>query len=1525
MATSRLISAFPHGGSAWLILTTLAALVAPVTLTLCAWRITSNNVVAHNQGAFEAMAVESEAALRHRLDSYESALVGANAYFLGSDFVSGREWQTYVRTLDIHKNFPGIDALGYVEAVRDVGIDEYTERVRKDGQPNFTVHGDTRVPPERVAPPYYIVTYFEPAEVNRFAPGFNIAAEPDRRQAAEEARDTGEPTITRKVQLTRAGQHTPGFWLLHPMYWPGFPVSNAEERREALRGWIFAPFVARNFLHLLTPSQGALFNLQVYDGVEATPDRLIYGDGMVSTGASKYAVTHRLNFMHRQWLVQWNSTPDFEATHGNAEPTLVLTGGLLFTALLAVVLLLLALRRQKTMEWMANDKGYVVPLAIFVVMSSGTLLLYHQLKVSENRFVASIVAERAANIRQLMETETQNKLKALQRLAQRWDAANGTPEEQWRQDAANYVTQLGGLQALAWVDATCHQRWSEPIDPAVNEFFDTDCPGVLKSLSTRGAIFVIDPPRQVHGPDVLKAYAVIQRAGQSDGFMRANFNPPELFDEALTTQVANDFEVDIRSAERILFQNRPSSESLQRDLTQFGTVQAYDKKWQLQVTPTRLFTLRQHSWLPAGILAAGLLVSLLVALVVRAVLVAKLRSAWLANSNSLNNAILSSAATLVVATDRDGTVVVFNKAAEKALGYSAAEVIGRRTPALWHDREEMAARARQLSDELGVLVEPRLEVFFMKGREQDVEFNECTFIRKDGSRFPVSLTVTSLRGAEGEVVGYLGMSEDITARKQAERELDAAIERLRISEERHRLLINGVADYAIYWLDVDGRVNSWNTGAQNLKQYTEREIIGKHFSVFFTDEDRAKGMPARAMHEARTAGKFEDEGWRVRKDGTRFWASVLLEPIRSADGTIVGFAKVSHDVSTRREADRRLADTLRELDAVLNTMVDGLITFDDRCIVRSFTPSAERIFGYRATEMVGRNVNLLMPAPCDADAGDYLSSDVEKVISIGREVTARRKDGTLFPMELGISPYEIDGRKRFVGVVRDITQRKSAEQALRKSEETFRAAMGAASIGMALVRPDGHFMQVNDALCTLLGYDEQDLLSNDFQSITHEEDLERDVGLLQQALSGQIQSYRMEKRYYHKSGRIIWTMLSVSLVRDANGKADYFVSQIQDITDQREAERIKSEFISVVSHELRTPLTSIRGSLGLILGAFSAAIPEKAARLVHIAHQNCERLIPLINDILDIDKIASGKMRFEMQDISLAQVMRRVVEATEPFAQKYEAQLELVPVADNVRINVDENRFVQAVSNLISNACKFSPKRGKVVIAATVAAGMVHLSVSDSGAGIPEEFRGRIFERFSQADSSAVRRAGGTGLGLHITRQIVERMNGRIGFDTEVGKGSTFWMEFPIVQEEGDVVGTSTTVLDASSRVNLPRILHVEDDADLSKVLAVSLQGRAQVVLATSLHEAEQRLHQQRFDMILLDIALPDGSGLQLLDRLETLTGPGLPVVILCAEAPPEEVHARVATVMVKTRLSEAKVVETIVELLERAQETVDV
>jgi PAS domain S-box-containing protein len=351
-------------------------------------------------------------------------------------------------------------------------------------------------------------------------------------------------------------------------------------------------------------------------------------------------------------------------------------------------------------------------------------------------------------------------------------------------------------------------------------------------------------------------------------------------------------------------------------------------------------------------------------------------------------------------------------------------------------------------------------------------------------------------------------------------------------------------------------------------------------------------------------------------------------------------------------------------------------------------------------------------------------------------------------------------------------------QSLKNSEEIFRTAMETAPIGNALVTPDGRFLSVNHALCELLGYSEEELLANDFQSITHPEDVLLDEVLVQRCLAGEIDRYRLEKRYYHSSGRIVWALLSVALVRHNNGQANYFVAQIQDTTEQREIERVKDEFISVVSHELRTPLTSIRGSVGLVLGAHSATLPESAKRFLEIASSNCERLMRLINDILDIEKIVSGNMRFELAPRMVADIVRNAVQAAEGYGQRLNVRFQLDEPSSDIRIAVDEERFLQVLANLLSNAAKFSPAHETVQVSITRPQDQVRISVIDRGPGIPEEFRERIFGRFSQADSSSTRRAGGTGLGLHITRQIVERMGGRIGFDTVLGSGTTFWVEF---------------------------------------------------------------------------------------------------------------------------------------------------
>jgi signal transduction histidine kinase len=287
--------------------------------------------------------------------------------------------------------------------------------------------------------------------------------------------------------------------------------------------------------------------------------------------------------------------------------------------------------------------------------------------------------------------------------------------------------------------------------------------------------------------------------------------------------------------------------------------------------------------------------------------------------------------------------------------------------------------------------------------------------------------------------------------------------------------------------------------------------------------------------------------------------------------------------------------------------------------------------------------------------------------------------------------------------------------------------------------------------------------------------------LLRDTLAGHIDRYRMEKRYLHKSGRTVWGLLSVSLVRDGAGRPNYFVSQIQDITEQKEMERLKNEFISVVSHELRTPLTAIRGSIGLTLGPLAGQLTEQTRRLLTIADNNCERLILLINDILDVDKIASGRMRFDLAEHSLAELVRNAVEVMQPYAQKFDVRIELDPIDPDIRVHVDEDRFTQVLSNLLSNAAKFSPPHAVVRVFAQESEGRVRVNVRDIGIGIPDSFRSRIFEKFSQADASSTRRASGTGLGLNIARQMVERMNGRIGFESAVGEGSTFWVEFATV------------------------------------------------------------------------------------------------------------------------------------------------
>ena len=265
---------------------------------------------------------------------------------------------------------------------------------------------------------------------------------------------------------------------------------------------------------------------------------------------------------------------------------------------------------------------------------------------------------------------------------------------------------------------------------------------------------------------------------------------------------------------------------------------------------------------------------------------------------------------------------------------------------------------------------------------------------------------------------------------------NACTETPRPSEECYRLLVDGVKDYAIFMLDPTGHVVTWNTGAEHIKGYRAAEAIGKHFSLFYPAEDVAGGKPERELEIAAAEGRLEDDGWRVRKDGSRFWANVVITALRNDAGELMGFAEVIRDMTERRAGEDALREAEERMRSVVNHVIDGIITIDERGMVESFNPAAEKIFGYPAVEVVGRNVNMLMPEPYHSGHDGYLTNYIRthqpKIIGIGREVEGLRSDGSIFPMELAVSEFKLAGRRYFTGIIRDITERKRLERELHK-------------------------------------------------------------------------------------------------------------------------------------------------------------------------------------------------------------------------------------------------------------------------------------------------------------------------------------------------------------------------------------------------------------------------------------------------------------------------------------------------------------
>ncbi|MFT6551631.1 MAG: PAS domain S-box-containing protein [Zhongshania marina] len=493
-------------------------------------------------------------------------------------------------------------------------------------------------------------------------------------------------------------------------------------------------------------------------------------------------------------------------------------------------------------------------------------------------------------------------------------------------------------------------------------------------------------------------------------------------------------------------------------------------------------------------------------------------------------------------------------------------------------------------------------------------------------------------------------------------------------------------------------------------------------------------------------------------------------------------------------------DLLSRTKAIVDTIVDGVITISDHGLIETVNPAAENIFGYSKEELIGQNVSMLMPAPYqhehDGYLRNYLNTGNKKIIGIGREVTGRRSDGSTFPLELAISEMEVNGQRMFTGIVRDISQRKDTEEKLRELLARTKAILDTIVDGVITISDRGLIETVNPAAEKIFGYKLDELAGKNVSMLMpnpyraeHDQYLNNYLSTGEKKIIG----IGREVTGLRKNGSTFPLELAISEM-EVNGQR-MFTGIVRDISERKETEdqlrsamrrvheqQIKDEFIATVSHELRTPLTSIKASLELIIGGAIDKKSSQADMLINIAHKNSDRLLLLINDILDISKIESEKMQFNRQDIRVKPFLETAIFDNQAYAKKHQVKFVLKQCPDSLYINVDPDRLMQVMSNLMSNAAKFSHHDSIVEISADNINGSVRIAVCDKGRGIPKDFQNRVFDKFTQADTSDKREINGTGLGLHISKAIVEQHDGTLSFVSTPGKGSEFYIDLSMTE-----------------------------------------------------------------------------------------------------------------------------------------------
>jgi len=677
-----------------------------------------------------------------------------------------------------------------------------------------------------------------------------------------------------------------------------------------------------------------------------------------------------------------------------------------------------------------------------------------------------------------------------------------------------------------------------------------------------------------------------------------------------------------------------------------------------------------------------------------------------------------------------------------------------------------------------------------------------------------------------DVVGYQYRPDhfvaaflEITERKQAEEELRRSQVLLASSLESQR-------DTIMFSIDREYRYLYFNQVHANVMEAAYGAKVAPGMNILeciSSDEDR---VAAKQNYDRALAGESHTN-IRVYGDLVLAHYESFFNPMLDTDGVVVGATGLARDITQRvvEQEARRESEELHK--AILHTASDGYWLVDLQGKLLEVNDSYCRMSGYSEDELIAMHISDL---ECIERAEDT-ARHIQVVVSKGHdefESRHRRKDGTEFDVEISAQHQQAQGG-RIVVFTRDVDERNRTLEALRESEDKFKYLFEHSIIAKSLTRPSGE-ISVNRAFCDMIGYSPQELADGaTWQQLTHPEDVEETQRLIASLLAGDLPSARFTKRYLHKDGHVIWADVSTSLRRAADGTPEYFMTSILDITERVQAEqeimslneglelrveerteeltamneelasvnvelldanlqleeatRAKSDFLAAMSHELRTPLNSIIGFSGLLEQGIPGALNEEQQKQVSMIHKSGRHLLDLINEVLDLAKIESGRSRPSITEVDLCAVVGEMCDTIGPIAELKHLEIRLVCPESCKKVDTDAHFVSQILLNLLGNAVKFT-EAGTVTASVECGQTEAVIKVQDTGCGIATADLGRVFEDFYQASPLDGVKHEGTGLGLAVSLRLAESLGGSLQVESRLGEGSTFTLRLPLENTE---------------------------------------------------------------------------------------------------------------------------------------------